>query len=415
MRLLDKSSSRNHMSQASNQLPVSLGHETSQKDHDTISFSPVSTIAKSIEDGIFDVDVSHSSRQPRRSTSLVRRRIYEFLSSSPDAPRGLWWASVAYQGVQSLTIIGLFLIDSETEPTETTSTYWQLELIVTSLWFVEYLLRLWSCVDDPCFTWKGVLEARLRCALSVMCLLDLISLVSQVVDLSIQSNKYRGVSSLRMLRLLTLFRIERDFVLGPVLEVIMGKHSQLLATLGVAIFVLFVSSIMMFYAEAPTNPEYNSIAMAMWWGVTALTTVGYGDIVPVTSGGRIIASIVAFMGTGLFGLFAGILADGFREAFKRDRRFRSKQFRTPPRSPGGAPREGGHQPPVQGNLSFGATQGHHPGLMCHVCSSSMATMTTGSFSLASSHEISEVHRRLDKVEGDLAEALMLLRRFCDVN
>jgi len=313
----------------------------------------------------------------------LRRTVHDFLSTSPNCPSWLWKASVFYHCICSITIIGLFVVDSTTAPTVTTSAYWRTECIMTGVWGIEYLLRLWSCVEDPTVscdmeTASGRCGARFRFSFRIMSILDSLSMVSLVVDLCIESNSYRGVSALRMLRLLTLFRIERDFgLLGPVLEVISDKRAQLLATLGIALFVLSISSVVMFYAEAPSNDEFGSVLMSMWWGVTALTTVGYGDIVPKTGIGRFIACIVAFMGTGLFGLFAGILADGFREAFKRNRRFQSRQERQQqlqqqhnqhphgPNSPGGSP---GH----------GRARMHHGVVACYgLCGSCGVRLATG--------------------------------------
>merc|ERR1712232_709828 len=118
-----------------------------------------------------------------------------------------------------------------------------------------------------------------------------------------------------MLRLLTLYRIERDFsFFRPVIGVLRNKRKELIATLGIAMFVLAIASVLMFYIEAPYNEQFSTVPHSAWWGVTALTTVGYGDVVPITLPGRIVACLVAFMGTGMFGLFAAILADGFREA-----------------------------------------------------------------------------------------------------
>merc|ERR1740121_3411126 len=157
-------------------------------------------------------------------------------------------------------------------------------------------------------------------------LLEAFSLISLVVDLIIVSNSYRGVAMLRMLRLLTLYRIERDFsFFRPVVGVLNSKRKELIATLGIAMLVLAIASVLMFYIEAPYNEQFRTVLNSMWWGVTALTTVGYGDVVPNTFAGRAVASLVAFMGTGMFGLFAAILADGFRESID-DKKTSKKEY-----------------------------------------------------------------------------------------
>jgi len=282
---------------------------------------------------------SVSDDRPARKTSNAeqsyrsfRRTTFDFLSFAPDAEGPVRKASLIFHGLACVMIVGLFILESNHDHTVTTEMHWRIELVVTIIWGVEYAARIWSCIDDPALdlqslSCSGRCKARAMFSLSFMAVMDALSLLSLVGNLCIESTNCRdGVSSLRMLRLLTLYRIERDFrIFSPVASVIMDKKAQLLATLGIAMFVLSVAAVIMFYIEAPTNDQFSSVVLAMWWGVTALTTVGYGDIVPQTFLGRVVASIVAFMGTGIFGLFAGILADGFREAFRRDRRFRTRE------------------------------------------------------------------------------------------
>ncbi|CAE7514581.1 KCNQ5 [Symbiodinium necroappetens] len=78
----------------------------------------------------------------------------------------------------------------------------------------------------------------------------------------------------------------------------------------------------MFYVEAPENPKFGSVADCLWWGTTALTTVGYGDLYPESPMGRLVASITAFLGIGLFALPAGIITTGFR--LEEERRLHRK-------------------------------------------------------------------------------------------
>jgi voltage-gated potassium channel len=90
---------------------------------------------------------------------------------------------------------------------------------------------------------------------------------------------------------------------------------RLFARLGrvaiVAAAVLFVGSVMGYYAEHPTNPEFATFGDAIWWATVTLTTVGYGDIVPITTAGRFDGAAIMFMGVALLGLLAGSLASFF--------------------------------------------------------------------------------------------------------
>ena len=152
---------------------------------------------------------------------------------------------------------------------------------------------------------------------SPACLIDVVSLLSLYLDVCMTSNIFRGVVSIRLLRLFTLFRLERKHkFLSPIVVVISNKRRELGGTLGVAGLVLLISATLMYYVESGVNPMFSSILQSMWWATAALTTVGYGDIVPITPGGRCLGSLVAFVGVGLFGLPAGIIASGFADAHR---------------------------------------------------------------------------------------------------
>ena len=89
------------------------------------------------------------------------------------------------------------------------------------------------------------------------------------------------------------------------------------------VMLLVMASSLMYFAEKDAQPDaFSSILSAMWWGVTTLTTVGYGDVYPVTPGGRILARIIAILGIGMFALPAGILASGFAEEIQKRRGIR---------------------------------------------------------------------------------------------
>ena len=182
--------------------------------------------------------------------------------------------------------------------------------------------RVYSCVESEIDV--DLIHGWSRCKMRVwlMCsaasIIDTVSLISLYLDVCIASNVFRGVVSLRLLRLFTLFRLERRHkFFSPILIVISNKRTELGATLGIAGLLLLISSTLMYYVESAVNPKFNSILASMWWGTETLTTVGYGDIIPETPGGKALGSVVAFAGVGLFGLPAGIISSGFSEIFSK--------------------------------------------------------------------------------------------------
>ena len=92
------------------------------------------------------------------------------------------------------------------------------------------------------------------------------------------------------------------------------KRGQLLTAVVAMLVVLVIASSLMYLAENRAQPDnFSSIPAAMWWGMVTLTTVGYGDTVPVTPAGRVLAAIIAVLGIGLFALPAGIISAGLME------------------------------------------------------------------------------------------------------
>ena len=130
---------------------------------------------------------------------------------------------------------------------------------------------------------------------------------------------------LRLLRLIRLFSVIRvgrySSALKNVLEAISDRKHELLFAVAISTTVLVISSTFMYLLEAEKQPEvFGSIIRSVWWAAAALTTVGYGDVYPITALGKIFAVISAFSSIGIVALPAGILAGSFTEKFKKNKR-----------------------------------------------------------------------------------------------
>ncbi len=183
---------------------------------------------------------------------------------------------------------------------------------------LEYGLRLWACQEDP--RYARPVAGRLCCALRPLLLVDLLAILPFWLPMLIPLD-LRILRALRLIRLLRLFKMARYVEsLHTIGTVIRSRREELLITLSAIGILLLVASTLMFYAENAAQPEaFSSIPKAMWWGVTTLTTVGYGDLYPITPLGRFMGAIIAILGVGLFALPAGLLASGFSEALQNRR------------------------------------------------------------------------------------------------
>ena len=130
---------------------------------------------------------------------------------------------------------------------------------------------------------------------------------------------------LRVLRILRLFRIFRLAKIGRYSEsmkvltkVMQNKREELLISLSTTAIMLVLISSLMYYVERDIQPEaFSSIPATMWWGIATMTTVGYGDVYPLTAVGRILGATVCLLGIGVFALPAGIIASGLSDAMRR--------------------------------------------------------------------------------------------------
>ena len=101
-------------------------------------------------------------------------------------------------------------------------------------------------------------------------------------------------------------------------DVLRAKKEELVITVFVVLILLVVASSLMYYVENHAQPDaFSSIPAAMWWGVCTLTTVGYGDVSPITPLGKFLGSVIALLGIGVFALPAGILASGLVDALRK--------------------------------------------------------------------------------------------------
>lgn len=194
------------------------------------------------------------------------------------------------------------------------------ESVSLAVFTAEYLMRVWSCREDPRFA--EPVAGRVRFALQPLMLIDLLAVLPGLLALgAIDLRMLRALRLLRLLRLLKLTRYSTSLaVFGRVLR---SKAPELLSTLFVMLLLLVMASSLMYLLENEANPAFDSIPTAMWWGIATFTTVGYGDITPITAGGRLLGGAVAILGIAMFAIPAGLLGAAFGEELQQRRRGRT--------------------------------------------------------------------------------------------
>jgi len=203
---------------------------------------------------------------------------------------------------------------------------------------VEYLLRLWISDLDP--HRSDPVRGRVRFALSPLAIIDLAVILPYYLPIVFPDLRFlRGVRIFWLFRLFEMGRYSESMV--TLENVIRAKKEELTVTFFAIIFFLTFASSIIYFLEHDVQPEnFPSIPATMWWGLLTLTTIGYGDIYPVTILGKLVGSLIIIIGVGMFALPTGILASGFVEEIQSRAKLRAEK------AEGAAKRdEGAKRPP----------------------------------------------------------------------
>ena len=197
-----------------------------------------------------------------------------------------------------------------------------IELITVIIFTVEYILRLVTA-DYAYPEKKTFVSALFAFTFSLYGIIDLLSFAPYWISMIFPAAMIpAGVVAFRMLRvvrILRLFRINRYYdAFNVITDVIKQKKNQILSAVFIILMLVLASSIIMYDLEHAAQPEaFKNAFSGIWWAVSTLLTVGYGDIYPVTPAGRFVGIILAFLGVGIVAIPTGIISAGFVEQYTR--------------------------------------------------------------------------------------------------
>lgn len=246
----------------------------------------------------------------------LRYRLYHQLV--PEARAG--GISATNLAIVALVLLSFLFLALETEPTLNSQPGWQqifvvFDLFVVLAFAVEYALRVFVAGLDP--QYRGI-TGRLRYMTRFYSLADLMAFLPELIVML--AGWGIPLMALRVLRLFRLIKIVR-FV--PAFDVfgaaVQRAGTQLLTALAMALMLVYVSAVALYFIEGvggEQQADFASIPRAIWWAIATLTTVGYGDVYPVTPLGRVFASIIALAGIGVVALPAGVFASAFSDELR---------------------------------------------------------------------------------------------------
>ena len=242
---------------------------------------------------------------------MLKKRIWEILELSKENDKHSKYFDFFISILILLNVVAIILETEKALVIDYEAIFKYFELFSIFIFSVEYLLRLWSCVLAE--EYKNPIIGRIKYLFSPLAIIDLLAIAPFYMTFLVTDTRI-----LRILRLLRLLRITKHFRYSKTFHVIIStiekKKEELLSALVLMLCLLLVCSTGVYYAENEAQPDkFSSILASMWWAVATLTTVGYGDIFPITSLGKFFGSISAIFGVGLFAIPAGLLASGFSD------------------------------------------------------------------------------------------------------
>jgi voltage-gated potassium channel len=192
----------------------------------------------------------------------------------------------------------------------------RIEFVSIIIFTIEYALRIWTA--NLLYPGLNPIRARIRYVASPMAIIDLISILPFLVPV-LHTYNLIGVRVFRLVRLLRIFKLNRySDALAAIGDVFRSKSQQMIASVFFVFMILILASLLIYYAEHDAQPDqFENAFSGLWWAVATLTTVGYGDIYPITPLGRFLGAIIAILGIGMVAVPTSILSAGFMETLEK--------------------------------------------------------------------------------------------------
>ena len=250
---------------------------------------------------------------------LNNLRVAVFRVIQPDSTG--YWPSLLFDWTITtlilLSVASVFVVTLELS-TDVQNLLRGFEAAVSVVFTLEYALRIWTAPE--LYPDRSPWTARARHVVSGMALIDLLAILPFWIPMFLPGSML-GMRAFRLVRLLRIFKLNRYFdALAMVGCVVRDKRRELVGSIFFVAILMLVSSLLVYAVEHDAQPEaFRNAFSGLWWAVATLTTVGYGDIYPVTAVGRILGAVIALLGLGMVAIPTSILSSGFLEYMAKKR------------------------------------------------------------------------------------------------
>ncbi len=245
-----------------------------------------------------------------------KKRVFEIISKAEDGDLASSVFDWSIMFLIALSIFSIILESFSSIYAKWHSTFQIFEYVSVAVFTIEYILRIWTAD----LLYPDSKHPRLKYIFSFMAIIDLLAILPFYLPFISADLRF-----LRMMRLFRLFRLLRVFKLGRyfealqvIMKVIRTSGPQLVMSVALCFFVMLFSAIIMYTVENPVQPEqFPNVVSSLWWAMCTLTTVGYGDVYPITAVGKFFASVISLVGIGIIAIPTGIIAAGFNHAIDK--------------------------------------------------------------------------------------------------
>ena len=243
----------------------------------------------------------------------IRRRIWEILETNDSNDKISFFTDLFLISLIVLNIIAVLLETVDSIYSKFSLEFLIFERFSTAVFLIEYILRIWVCIEAKLS--KSNFISRIKYASTWPAIIDLLAVLSGLLPMLFEVD-LRILRALRMLRLLKFSRYFK--VMNLLLGVLKEEKQSFLAAMFLLTIAMLIASTGIYIFEKDAQPDkFGSIPESMWWAVATLTTVGYGDVTPVTAMGKVFGAAITIIGIGTVALPSGILASGFSDQLKR--------------------------------------------------------------------------------------------------
>lgn len=258
----------------------------------------------------------HHFFEPHTEASALQIRAYEIFFGKRPGDRVRHTVDIGITILILLSILAIILESVQSLGSRYEEAFFIFESFSIAIFTIEYLIRLW-CVPAG-FPTTSFSRARFRYMISFHGIIDLCATLPFYLHAILPGLDLRFMRAVRMLRFLKLSHYST--ALEDLFQAIRDEHESFVSALYILGIAILMTSCLAYYAEHEAQPDkFGSIPEAMWWSIVTLTTVGYGDVAPITVFGKLIGVAAALMGVCTVALLTGIVASSFANQMARKR------------------------------------------------------------------------------------------------